>query len=152
MNGPLVFLKEIEMLILQQVDFILNDAADGALGSSAEWENLLDNYNESRPQILKRAATVLEQGFGEGGLPDEVRKSLAAISDLARPALAHVELQFAETIRRDPALSRRVELISNYLSKLHALGQQGIDSASDLVVDPVWEDETKPEFVVPFTA
>lgn len=148
----MIFIKEIEMLILQQVDHVIHGALAQPANRVGDWDDLLDQYNLARPRILDRTAKALELGLAKGLLPQEMCQALAGISDLATPAVNHVKKQFAKEIESDPAVAKRVALIQDYLVKLGRLRLSKVEAAGDLMRDPIWEEDTKPEFFRPSLA
>jgi hypothetical protein len=146
MADPALFLKEIEMLVLQQMDHVLGAAVGNDSRADWQWEEALDNCGDSRAQMLARATHRLEQGLVSGKLPADLGASLAGITELVRPALVHLELQFSEALRSDRGLARRVGLLGDFLRRLAALRAADPTATGDLLVDPLWEEETKPEF------
>lgn len=114
MLNPDVYIRELELLIDQQVEYVLSRAAEWPEDPEA-WNRVLQRYhvrpNESRgPSTFHAVAPVAE-----------VRRALAAIRELASPALAHIEVQFGQEIASRLPLAARVSRLRARVYSLETL-------------------------------
>jgi len=126
MRDPKVFLHELEILINQQVRYVVGMAARCPAEGDEAWDRLRDRYG------VEKATARPERHRHRGAPPEEVQAILEAIRDLARPALRHFEGQYADRIQRDRALSGWVRRLHGRLSSLH-----------ELAADPRAEETTR---------
>jgi hypothetical protein len=115
MRDPKVFLHELEILINQQVRYVVGMAARCPAEGDEAWDRLRQRYG------VEKASARPRRDRHRGAPPEEVRAILESIRDMARPALRHFEGQYADRIQHDPALSGWVRRLHGRLAALHEL-------------------------------
>ena len=145
MDTPRVFIKELEMLISQQINHVLSHAVRSPGIGTPLWDRVLGQYNQGCAPDIDRGRRAVEAGLREGIVPKQVCHALASVADLAQPALLHIETQFSEEIDRSEGLSMRVLRMRRYLFRLANLRLSGMEGAVEVLSDREWAEETKPE-------
>lgn len=122
MLNPDIFIRELELLIDQQVEHVLMLAA-GWPESRGAWDRLLERYHVSPNEPRDHPS------FQAGAPVTEVRRVLAAIRQMASPALAHIEVQFGEEIAGRLPLAARVSRLRARVYSLEELADASQTSA-----------------------
>lgn len=125
MEGPLIFLKDLERLVQAQVQHVTNVAMQARPEGSPIWDQLLDRYGLGEARVQNRKKRAEELGLCQGALPEEYRSAVAAIGRLARPALIHIEKQYRAQIERNPQLREVVQRLRRRINSMCALSIVG---------------------------
>jgi len=120
MLKPEVFIRELEILIEQQVEYVQATASRWPDDGGA-WDRLLERYGVSTLRDREHPP------FRRGAPVPEVRQVLAAIRKMAGPALAHIEVQFGEEIAARLPLA---SWVSRLRARVYGLEDLASDSAS----------------------
>ncbi|MFH2008896.1 MAG: hypothetical protein ABI333_20070 [bacterium] len=116
-----VFLRDLEVLISDQVQHVVSNAANCPVGGSPEWDELLRCYRVEKMSASARRERIFELGLLRGALPEEMCGALAEVGTRGRQALRHLESHFTDVIEADHRLQNRLARLHQYLDQLSAL-------------------------------
>lgn len=136
MRDPKIFLHELEILISQQVQYVMGIAVRCPAEGCEQWDRLLNRYGVAK--IQRHGTEGRLDGEAQGAPAAECRAVLAAIRDLALPALTHIEAQYAHAIQSDRLLRAWVGRIRERLSSLDRLSDASTSSGSWSRLDTSW--------------
>lgn len=137
-GDPKVFLRELEILVNQQVQYVLGMAARCPIEGDEAWSRVLRRYGVENATSEERAAEVRAAGLSRGAPPSEVRAVLRAIRGLALPALDHIEQQFATSFQRSALLGAWVSRVRRRLETLPHLASSPAEDRPRDVFEPSW--------------
>ena len=136
MGDPKIFLHELEILINQQVQYVMGMAARCPKEGCPEWDRLLSRYGVEN---IRHGGKTAELAPGaRGAPPEEVQRVLEAIRDLAIPALSHIEYQYARPIGANRLLAGWVRRIRERLDSLPQLARRGSEPETRSVFENAW--------------
>ena len=130
------FLKDLEVLISDQVQHVVSNAAKCPVGGSPEWDELLRCYRVEKLPASDRRGRIFELGLLCGALPEEMCGALAEIGTRGSQALTHLESHFTEEFEADHRLANRVARLHEYLGQLSSLQQTPIAGVGELLMRP----------------
>ncbi|MDY0000794.1 MAG: hypothetical protein RBU30_05830 [Polyangia bacterium] len=138
MGDPKLFLHELEILVNQQVQYVLGMAARCPAEGDPEWSRVLQRYKVQECSANEREGAVRRAGLSRGAPAGEVQAVLEAIQALALPALAHIEQQFRETLSRNMLLGAWVGRIRQRLEQLPQLALKPAEERPRDLFHPSW--------------
>lgn len=138
MEDPKLFLYELEILVNQQVQYVLGMAARCPAEGDAEWSRVLKRYNVQECSVAERVGTAAQAGLSRGAPASEVHEVLLAIRALALPALAHIERQFGLSIRSRPLIEAWVNRIRQRIDTLPLLAWKPHEERPRDLFHPSW--------------
>ena len=138
MGDPKLFLHELEILVNQQVQYVLGMAARCPTDGDEEWSRVLRRYGVQELSVTERLAAAREAGLSRGAPVAEIHAVLLAIRALALPALVHIEQQFSQTLRMSSLLAAWVGRIRQRLETLPMLAFKPADDRPRDLFQPSW--------------
>lgn len=138
MGDPKLFLHELEILVNQQVQYVLGMAARCPITGDEEWTRVLRRYGVQECSVTERVAAAQRAGLSRGAPPSEVQAVLLAIRNLALPALAHIEQQFSGTLRTNALLGAWVGRIRQRIETLPQLAWKPAEDRPRDLFHPSW--------------
>ena len=130
------FLRDLEVLISDQVQYVVTSAAQCPIGGSPEWDELLRCYRVEKMDASAKRERIFELGLLRGALPEEMCGALAEVGARGSQALSHLKSHFTDKIETDHRLANRVARLFEYLDQLSSLGHTPIAGVGELPMRP----------------
>jgi hypothetical protein len=130
------FLRDLEVLITDQVRHVVTNAANCPIGGSPEWDELLRCYRVEKMNASARRERIFELGLLRGAVPEEMFGALSEVGTRGTQALSHLKSHFSDVIEDDHRLSTRIARLHQYLDQLSSLGEMPIAGVGELPLRP----------------
>jgi len=138
MGDPKLFLHELEILVNQQVQYVLGMAARCPIDGDQEWSRVLRRYGVQELSVTERLASAKNAGLSRGAPSAEIHSVLLAIRSLALPALVHIEQQFSHALHMSSLLAAWVGRIRQRLETLPMLAFKPAEDRPRDLFQPSW--------------